>query len=165
MEAGSAVGPAPSTRRCVRPLGRIGQRPSEFVPDRLVGCRDAGRILGHGRLSGLEVGQDDLHRCGDGHGQEGPEGSAGGGAHEKADEDEERRDADAVAHHDRHQDAALGQLEDDVDTRDDQRELRRDGRCDEHAGIAPSRGPTMGMASVKAAIRPSRMAPGTPRTV
>ena len=39
---------------------------------------------------------------------------------------------DRVAHHHRDEDAALDELEDDVDAGDDDRQLGGHGRCDEH---------------------------------
>ena len=88
-------------------------------------------ILGHRDLAGLEALDQDLAGGGDRDGQQRADEAAGRAADQDAQDHEERRDPDRVPHHERDEDVALDQLQDEVDAGDRQGELRRDGRGDE----------------------------------
>ncbi len=109
---------------CAGGLGGVRERTLGFRDGGFVRALDGGRVLGHGGLPRLQPREDDLDGGGDRHGQEGPDEATDGGPDQQADEDEQRRDADGVAHHQRDEDAALDELEDDVHAGDHDGELR-----------------------------------------
>ncbi len=74
-------------------------------------------------MPGLEPLEHDLRGRHERDGQECADDASHAGTHEEADDDQERLDADGVAHDHRHENIGLHQLDDDVDERDDEDEL------------------------------------------
>ena len=109
----------------VRGVGGVG-----LVRGRLAGRR----VLGDRHLAGLEALDQDLADGRDRDRQQRPDEAARRAADQDAQDHEERRDPDRVAHDERDEDVALDQLEDEVHAGDREGELRRDGRRDEDRG-------------------------------
>jgi len=103
--------------------------PGAFVSSSVESVRR--RILGDGHLAGLEALDQDLTGGRDRDRQERPEEAGRRGPDQDAEDHEERRDARRVAHHERDEDVALDELEDEIDTGHGEGELGRDRRRDD----------------------------------
>ena len=79
------------------------------------------------------------------------------------DEDQEGRNADGVAHHQRHEDVALDHLDDEVDKRNDDDGLDVARQCgDEQCGQGAKRGPDQRNCLGQRRETPSSSAPSSP---
>ena len=97
----------------------------------LVLALDGRRVLRDRDVACLQSGEGELDRGDHGHRQERPEEPADRRADQQAEQDQERRDPDRIAHDHRDEDVALDELEDDVDAGDHEGQLRGDGGRDQ----------------------------------